>query len=517
MLAFKLEDGKYGQLTYIRIYQGEVKKGDTIFNMRTNKKVKVGRLVRMHSDKMEDIEQAGGRRHHRPCSASDCASGDTFTDGQVKYSMRSMFVPDAVIYYAVEPKDRGRPDPTSPRRSTASPRRTPPSASAVTRNPARPSSPAMGELHLDVYIERMKREYKVEVIQGAPQVAYRETISQEVPFDYTHKKADRRRRPVRQDRGHHAPRSATYKRPTTSTTASSTRSSAARSPASTSPSCDNGFQQSMEKGVVIGFPVTDVEMELNDGNFHPVDSSDMAFQVCARQGFKEAMKKAKPVVMEPVMKVQVEGPEEFQGTIQTTLIRRRGNIHWVGDEPTGTWVIDAHVPLSEMFGYSTELRSGTQGKAEYTMEFAAVRQGAELDSGRVGQEVRGSGYEVGFGLDPGGKGLAGEAGPFLFRTQQPLTEHAQSPSPGLATGVSSWGSAQLIVLLFDPQLSVTPVHTVLPDWSSQSTVHGPELQLTVRPTHAAGGVHPAALDVALVARWAIDRGCPRTRRCRHTR
>jgi elongation factor G len=135
------------------------------------------------------------------------------------------------------------------------------------------------------------------------------------------------------------------------------------------PSCDNGFQQAMERGVLIGFPVVDVEMELNDGGFHAVDSSDMAFQLAARAAFKEAMRKASPVVLEPLMKVVVEGPEEFQGAIQTTLIRRRGNI--VGSETQhGSVAIEAHVPLAEMFGYSTELRSNTQGKAEYTMEFA---------------------------------------------------------------------------------------------------------------------------------------------------
>jgi elongation factor G len=366
MLAFKLEDGKYGQLTYIRTYQGTVGKGDTIYNMRTNKKIKVGRLVRMHADKMEDIDRSNVG-DIVALFGIDCASGDTFTDGDVQYSMRSMFVPDSVIYYAIEPKDKGalanfskalnrfsKEDPTF------RVRRDEESGETIIAG--------MGELHLDVYIERMKREYKVEVLQGPPQVAYRETVTRETEYNYTHKKQTG-------GAGQYAKIGGTM-RPLDDVAKADNKHYVfinkivgGRIPREYIPSIDHGFKKSMEKGVLIGFPVTDVEMELDDGGFHAVDSSDMAFQVCARAAFKEAMKKAGPVVMEPVMKVQVEGPEEFQGTIQTTLIRRRGNI--VGSETAhGGVVIDCHVPLAEMFGYSTELRSGSQGKAEYTMEFA---------------------------------------------------------------------------------------------------------------------------------------------------
>ena len=364
-LAFKLEDGKYGQLTYTRIYQGTLRKGEFIFNQKTNKKHKLGRLVRMHADKMEDIETAEAG-DIVALFGIDCASGDTFTDGTVKLSMQSMHVPDAVISYAIQPKDKtgqanfskalnrfSKEDPTF----------------KVHRDDESGETiiSGMGELHLEVYIERMRREYKVETVVGEPQVAYRETISRETAFNYTHKKqsggsgqygrvAGVMRKIEKDSEGDQ------HYRFVNKITGGSI-------PREYIPSCDKGFQQAMDKGVLIEAPVTGIEMEINDGQAHAVDSSDMAFQIAGRGAFKEAMRNAKPVIMEPVMKVQVEGPEEFQGGMQTTLIRRRGTI--VGSETHhGNTVIDAHVPLSEMFGYSTELRSATQGKAEFTMEFA---------------------------------------------------------------------------------------------------------------------------------------------------
>lgn len=363
-LAFKLEQGRYGQLTYLRIYQGKVAKGDFVYNTRTGQKIKLGRLVRMHSDAMEDIEEAGSGDIIAMFGV-DCAAGDTFHGVDHKYSLRSMFVPDPVIYYSVEPKDKSAQTNFSKalnRFSKEDPtfrvRRDEESAETIIAG--------MGELHLEVYIERMKREYNVETIVGEPQVAYRETITREVPYNYTHKKQTGGSgqfakvggvmRPLADaEQGEH------YR--------FVNKITGGTIPREYIPSCDHGYKEAMERGVLIGFPVVDVEMELNDGGFHAVDSSDMAFKICARAAFKEAMKSASPVVLEPLMKVVVETPEEFQGAVQTTLIRRRGMIQ--GSETTyGTTAIEAHVPLSDMFGYSTELRSATQGKAEYTMEFA---------------------------------------------------------------------------------------------------------------------------------------------------
>ncbi len=362
-LAFKLEDGKYGQLTYVRVYQGKITKGIQIFNARTGKKSKVGRLVRMHADKMEDIED-GPAGDIVALFGIDCASGDTFTDGERAYSMRSMFVPDSVIYYAVAPKDKamlGNFSKALNRFAKEDPtfrvRRDQESAETIIAG--------MGELHLDIYIERMRREYKVDTVVGEPQVAFRETITKEVPFEYTHKKQTGGSGQYAKVAGMMRPLSADSEHKNYHFIDEIVGGTI---PREFIPSVDAGFQQAMEKGVLIGFPVTRVEMELNDGAFHAVDSSDMAFQICARTAFKEAMKKADPVILEPIMKVAIETPEEFQGNCQTALIRRRGTI--VGSESSqGSSVVEAHVPLSEMFGFSTELRSGTQGKAEYTMEF----------------------------------------------------------------------------------------------------------------------------------------------------
>ncbi|KIG11904.1 Translation elongation factor G [Enhygromyxa salina] len=364
-LAFKLEDGKYGQLTYTRIYQGTLKKGEFIYNQKTNKKHKLGRLVRMHSDKMEDIDEAYAG-DIVALFGIDCASGDTFTDGNVRYSMQSMHVPDAVISYAIEPKDKGGHANFSKALNRFS-KEDPTFKVHRDEESGETIISGMGELHLEVYIERMRREYKVDTLVGEPQVAYRETITRETAYNYTHKKQTG-------GSGQYA-RLAGMMRPIELESEGDPhyrfidKVTGGSIPREYVPSCDKGFKDSMTKGVLIEAPVTGIEMEVNDGQSHAVDSSDMAFQIAARAAFREAMRAAKPVIMEPIMKVQVEGPEEFQGGMQTTLIRRRGTI--VGSETSmGNTVIDAHVPLSEMFNYSTELRSATQGKSEYTMEFA---------------------------------------------------------------------------------------------------------------------------------------------------
>ena len=364
-LAFKLEDGKYGQLTYTRIYQGTLRKGEFIYNIKTNKKHKLGRLVRMHADKMEDIETATAG-DIVAMFGIDCASGDTFTDGNVRWSMQSMHVPDPVISYAVQPKDKGGQANFSKALNRFS-KEDPTFRVHRDEESGETIISGMGELHLEVYIERMRREYKVDTAVGEPQVAYRETITRETPYNYTHKKQTG-------GSGQYG-RVAGAMRPIDKESEGDPHYrfvdnvTGGAIPREDISSCDKGFRQAMVKGVLIEAAVTGVEMEINDGQSHAVDSSDMAFQIAARGAFKEAMQKAGPVIMEPIMKVQLEGPEEFQGGMQTTLIRRRGTI--VGSESHhGNTVIDAHVPLSEMFGYSTELRSATQGKAEFTMEFA---------------------------------------------------------------------------------------------------------------------------------------------------
>ncbi len=363
-LAFKLEDGRYGQLTYVRTYQGALKKGDTIVNSRTGKKAKVGRLVRMHSNEMEDIEGSGAG-DIVALFGIDCASGDTFTDGKLNCSMSSMHIPEPVISLAIKPVDNKAQDNMSKALNRFT-KEDPTFKTYVDAETNETIISGMGELHLDVYIERMKREYKAEVQVGAPQVAYRETITQRADFNYTHKKQTGGSGQFGRVAGYMEPLEEGEYEFVDNIVGGVI-------PREFIPSCDKGFQKSLEKGTLLAAPVTGVRCVINDGAAHSVDSSDIAFQLAAIGAFKEGYSKAKPVIMEPVMKVAVEGPTEFQGSIMGSLNQRRGMITGTTDEGNYT-VVEAEVPLSEMFGYSTDLRSLTQGKAEFTMEFATYKQ-----------------------------------------------------------------------------------------------------------------------------------------------
>ncbi len=362
-LAFKLEDGRYGQLTYVRVYQGTIGKGDTIVNARTGKKHKVGRLVRMHAAEMEEIERS---------SAGDivalfgieCASGDTFCSPEIHYTMTSMHVPEPVISLAINPKDNK----SQINMSKALGRFTkedPTFRTFIDAESGETIIQGMGELHLDIYIERMKREYGAEVTVGQPQVAYRETITQKTNFDYVHKKQTGGSGQYGRVAGFMEPmEEGDYEFADEIVGGSIPREFIS--------SCDKGFQACLKKGSLIGAPITGVRMTINDGASHAVDSSDMAFQAAAIGAFRQAYAKAGAQILEPIMKVVVETPTEFQGGVLGTINQRRGMI--VGTSEDGAYsAIEAEVPLSEMFGYSTVLRSSTQGKAEFTMEFARYR------------------------------------------------------------------------------------------------------------------------------------------------
>ncbi len=370
-LAFKLEDTQYGQLTYIRIYQGSIKKGDELFNTRSQKKFKIGRLIRMHANKMDDITEA-------PVGdivalfGIDCASGDTFCATSLNYSLTSMYVPNPVISLAIRPKDK-KSEGNMGKALNRFAKEDPTFRTFVDPESNETIIQGMGELHLDVYIERMRREYKADVETGAPQVAYREAISQMAEFDYTHKKQTG-------GSGQFA-RVAGFMEPLDEEGKDYEFVDAIKGgviPNEYIPSCDKGFKASMQKGSLIGFPIVGVKLTINDGSTHPVDSSDMAFQQAAIGCFRQAYAKAKPIILEPIMKVVVEGPTEFQGNIFASINQRRGIILASSDEGAFS-VVEAEVPLSEMFGYSTVLRSLTQGKAEYSMEF--------LKYGKVPQSV----------------------------------------------------------------------------------------------------------------------------------
>lgn len=358
-LAFKLDDGQYGQLTYVRVYQGRLSKGDELYNIRSRKRFKVGRLVRMNASAMEDINVA------EPGDivalfGIDCASGDTFTSGGLNVSMASMFVPAPVISLSIKPKDKN----TAAQMSKALNRFTKEDPTFQTYLDPESNETiikGMGELHLDVYIERMRREYKCEVETGAPQVAYRETITQRADFNYTHKKQTG-------GSGQYG-RVAGFMEPITDKDYEFVDSiKGGAIPNEYIPSCDKGFKKAMENGSLIGAPVVNVRCTINDGQYHPVDSSDIAFQTAAIGAFRDGYAKAKPVILEPIMKVSIAGPTEFQGNMFGLINQRRGVIVDSTDE-NNTSTVNAEVPLSEMFGFSTILRSSTQGKAEFTMEF----------------------------------------------------------------------------------------------------------------------------------------------------
>ncbi len=360
MLAFKLDVTRYGQLTYARIYQGALKRGDAIVNVRTGKVTKVGRLGRMHADQMEDIESAGAGEIIALFGV-DCASGDTFTDGSVRLTMSSMFVPEPVISLAVTPRDKKAEMNLSKALSRFT-KEDPTFRSYLDEETGETIICGMGELHLDVYVERMRREYKAEVETGQPKVAYRETITRPAAFDYTHKKQTG-------GAGQYGRVVGALEPFTEGDYEFVNRVTGGAIPTEFIPSCDKGFQACLKKGSLAGFPIVGVRVTVNDGNAHSVDSSDLAFQQAAIGAFRQAYDRAAPTLLEPVMRVVVETPTEFQGSVLGTLNQRRGII--VSTSEDGSFsTVEAEVPLAEMFGYSTVLRSATQGKAEFTMEFA---------------------------------------------------------------------------------------------------------------------------------------------------
>jgi elongation factor G len=363
-LAFKLEDGAFGQLTYIRVYQGAIVKGDTIVNIRTGKKVKVGRVIRMHADQMEDIKSIPAG-YIGALFGIDCTSGDTFATPGISLTMTSMYVPEPVISLAVTPADHKSEINMSKALSRFT-KEDPTFKVHVNDETGDTIISGMGELHLEVYIERMLREYSALVNPGMPRVAYRETITRKAKFNYIHKKQT--------GGAGQFGRVAGYMEPINDNDfVFENRVTGGAIPTQFISACEKGFKQCLAKGPKMEFPVTGIKVVIDDGASHAVDSSDMAFLAAARGAFRQAYHGANPVIHEPIMKVSVELPSQFQGTVMGSLNQRRGMI--VGSQEEGVMcVIDAQVPLAEMFGYSTVLRSLTQGQAQFTMEFATYKQ-----------------------------------------------------------------------------------------------------------------------------------------------
>jgi elongation factor G len=358
-LAFKLEDGPYGQLTYVRIYQGALRRGEELVNTRSGQRIKVGRLVRMHADAMSEIAGAGPG-DIVALFGVECASGDTFCGPGLNLAMTAIYVPEPVISLAIEPVDKAAADRVAKALNRFT-KEDPTFRTHVDPESNQTIVQGMGELHLDVYLERMKREYRAEVRTGRPQVAYREAIGQAVDFDYTHKKQTG-------GAGQYARIIGRLEPLAKGGFEFANEVKGGRIPREFIPSCEKGFRAALRKGRLTGHPVIGVRVVLADGQHHPVDSSDVAFQTAAQGAFRQAYMKAKPQILEPVMRVSIEGPSEFAGHVFATISQRRGAI--VSSVEDGTFArVDAEVPLAEMFGYSTVLRSLTQGKAEFTMEF----------------------------------------------------------------------------------------------------------------------------------------------------
>ena len=370
-MAFKITDEQFGQLTYTRIYQGTLNKGDTLYNTRTKKRVRVGRIVRMNSNDRVNIDSASAGDIIAMIGV-DCASGDTFVaeDQNVEHlSCEGMHVPIPVIELSIKARDKEM----QTRMSKGLQRfiKEDPTFHLFTDEESGETRiSGMGELHLEIYVERLKREYKAEVDIGAPQVNYRETIRGEAKFEYTHKKQSGGSGQFGKVAGKIKFLTDERKEREDQVFRMVNEIKGGSIPNEFIPSCEKGFNDVMNKGPLAAFPVINVEAYLQDGQSHDVDSSDLAFRIAARMAMRQAIKDAQPVLLEPIMKVEVETPQDFQGFVIGDLSSRRGVI--LGSETTdsGDAIINAHVPLSEMFGYATVLRSGTAGKAGYSMEFA---------------------------------------------------------------------------------------------------------------------------------------------------
>jgi len=370
-MAFKIVDESFGQLTFTRVYQGRLERGGTYYNSRTRKKQRVGRILRMHANDREDIRVAR-TGDIVALVGVDCRSGDTICSISHNYSLESIHVAEPVISLSIKPTRSADRDKLS-RALRRFCREDPTFHVRGDEQTSETIISGMGELHLDICIERLRREHRIELQVGPPRVAYREAPTRETAFDHKHRKQTGgagqyahvigKLIPLPDD----APDDYVFE----------SAVKGGRIPTEFIPSCDKGFQSARGKGPLAGFEIVRVKVLLEDGTHHAVDSSDLAFQICARGAFIDAFKRSRPALLEPIVKVEVEAPSEFQGSIVGDLSGRRGVI--CGTEvKQGTAVIAAEVPLARMFGYATDLRSATQGRGTFTMEFACYRRVPQL-------------------------------------------------------------------------------------------------------------------------------------------
>ncbi len=361
-LAFKImTDPFVGQLTFVRVYRGSLEAGSFVHNTTKDKKERIGRIMKMHAIKREEVKEIYAGEIGAVVGLKNTTTGDTLCDPADKVVLERMDFPEPVISVAVEPKTKA--DQEKMGIALQKLAQEDPSFRVQTdEESGQTIISGMGELHLEILVDRMMREFKVEAEIGQPQVAYRETIRKNVEQEYKYAKQSGGRGQF----GHVYLRLEPMEAGNGYEFVNAIKGGSV--PREFIPAVDKGIQEAMQGGVLAGYPVEDVKVTLYDGSYHDVDSNEMAFKLAASMGFKEGARKAGAVIMEPMMKVEVEVPEEFMGDVIGDLNRRRGQVEGM-DERAGNKIINAFVPLSEMFGYSTDLRSATQGRATYAMEF----------------------------------------------------------------------------------------------------------------------------------------------------
>ena len=365
-MAFKIVDDEYGQLTYTRVYQGTVAKGEPYFNQRTGKKERFSRIVKMHADKREEIDKAEAG-DIVAIMGIDCASGDTYCSTANYCTLESMFVAAPVIKMSINPLSRDNADKLG--KALQRFRKEDPTFQVATDEETGETVIAgMGELHLEIYVERIKREYGVEVEVGAPKVSYRESGTVAYAYDHKRKKQTGGSGQYGHIKGALRPMTAEDREEAAgSELLFVDKITGGKIPKNFIPAIEKGFRQMLDKGPLAGYPVVGLTVEVNDGSYHEVDSSDMAFMLTAQECFRENFQRMKPVLLEPIMLVEIECPESFQGPVVGQISSKRGMVVSTDTMNKITKII-AEVPLAETFGYSTDLRSQTQGQGTFTME-----------------------------------------------------------------------------------------------------------------------------------------------------
>jgi elongation factor G len=362
-LAFKIATDPYGNLTYFRVYSGTLNKGSYVYNARSGKKERIGRILRMHANHREDIDSIGAGDIAAAVGLTDTRTGDTLCDEKTPIMLENIIFPEPVISQAIEPKSKVDQDQLG--KGLARLAQEDPTFRMHTDDETQQTIIAgMGELHLEIILDRLRREFKVEANVGKPQVAYKEAITKTV---------EKQGKFVRQSGGKGQYGDIWLKvEPMVpgSGFVFEWKIVGGKVPKEYSKAVQEGIRESSQSGVLAGFPVLDFKVTAFDGSYHDVDSSEMAFKIAGSMGWKEANRAAGPILLEPIMKVEVTTPKDYMGAITGDLNRRRGMIHATEEAPGGAQVITANVPLSEMFGYATDMRSATQGRATYTMEFS---------------------------------------------------------------------------------------------------------------------------------------------------